>query len=310
MDRSHSTALVALLFAPTLFAQPVFHWTLDESAGSVAYEVNNLSNGTLQGGALWDPEGGHHQGACRFDGVDDRVILGPCDLTSGNGNITLSAWVKPDFVTAMERTIIAKTVGPGAQDHIWSIAFVNATALRFRLRTASVTTELTTPTSSIFSGTWYHIAATFDGSAMRIYLNGSLMAQNIVSGAIGFHPQAPASLGAQSTGGHPFSGWIDDVRIYDRALTQTGIIEVLLEQELTTSMEEVPGPRIQPDGRLWIPAGPWTQMRIMDAAGRIITEQRLSGGNDLVDVARLPSAVYLVSLLGSDSRSTWRLAAP
>ncbi len=133
MDRTFH--LFCLILSSSTFAQsgPVFHWRLDETSGNTAYATAGSSNGTLVGSVLWDANGGHHQGAARFDGVDDRIVLGSCDLTSGGQEISLSLWVKPDFVTGMERTLITKTSGPQAGDHVWSIAFINATALRFRL---------------------------------------------------------------------------------------------------------------------------------------------------------------------------------
>lgn len=312
MDRSITPALCAFLVTSALHAQPAFHWKLDESNGAVAHEVNDLSNGTLQGGATWAPSGGHFHGACRFDGVDDRVILGPCDLTTGNGEISISLWVKPDLVSAMERTIISKTVGPSAQDHIWSIAFINASALRFRLRTGSITTELSTPASSIFSGAWYHVAATYDGSSMRIHLNGALMAESAANGAMGFHPQAPASLAAQSNGTHPFSGWLDDVRIYPRGLSQAEVIDILLEPGLSTSLAGAPNeaPRVDAGGRLLLPAGDWQEMVVHDAVGRILVQHRIDRTTGPLSGPVEHHGLLFISLVGGGARATWPLVMP
>lgn len=296
----------ALLPTASLVAQPtpLFHWALNETDGTVAHDVYNNASGILQGGATWAPTAGHHGGACRFDGVSGRIILGPCDITTGTGEFSLSAWVRPDFVTAMDRTIIAKTVGTSAQDHIWSMTFVNASALRFRLRTGPATTQLSTSPSSIFSGVWYHVVGTFDGATMRIYLNGSLMAETPASGAMGFHPQAPASVAALSTGAAPFSGWIDDVRIYDRGLTQQDVIDILLDNGVATSLREDP-PRLMPDGRLAMPTGHWTAGRLLDAAGRNvrgIAPNQLADGFDLNGIA---PGLYLVCLQEQDRHAAW-----
>lgn len=287
---------------------PVFHWTLDEASGNVAHSVSGTADGVLHG-ANWDPTVGHHQGSCRFDGVDDRILLGPCDLTNGAGAISLSAWVKPDFVTGMERTVIAKTIGNQTGDHIWSLSFVNASALRFRLRTAGTVKELTTPTSSIFSGTWYHVVASYDGMSMRIFLNGALMADLSTSGSIGFHPQSPASIGALPTGERPISAWIDDVRIYDRGLAQAEVITILLQPELITGTRMPP--MIDPDHGLFRPpAGPWTEMHIRDAAGRSITTRRIKGPNDALDLGDMPAGLYLICLSGEGHRAAWPMVIP
>ncbi len=305
MDLRTALAAALLPTAP-IAAQPVplFHWTLNETNGSVAHDVYNNASGILQGGATWAPTAGYHGGACRFDGVDDRIILGPCDMTTGTGQFSLSAWVRPDFVTAMDRTILAKTVGASAQDHIWSMTFVNASALRFRLRTGPTTTQLSTAPSSIFSGVWYHVVGSFDGSTMRIYLNGALMAETPASGATGFHPHAPASVAALSTGAAPFSGWIDDIRLFDRGLSQQDVIDILFEDDVVTSLRENP-PRLMSDGRLALPDGRWTHGRLLDTAGRNvrdITSTDLAGGFDL---SGIPQGSYLIHLQGQERRAAW-----
>jgi len=288
---------------------PAYYWLLDETSGTMAQAFSGGSPGVLQGGVLWDPIGGHHQGAARFDGVDDRILLGPCDLTNGGAQITLSLWVRPDFVTGMERTLIAKATGPTAEDHQWSIAFVNATALRFRLRTGGTTTELNTSPSSIFSGTWYHVAAVYDGAQMWLYINGGLMASTSKSGSLNFAPQAPASLGAQSTGSAPFSGWIDDVRIYDRALTGTEVIGILFEQ-ITTGIADAPHALSYRDGMLHVPAGHWTTVTIIDPSGRTVMERPVAYTLTNTEVGTLPTGIYLVCLLGPEQRSVHRMLLP
>jgi len=305
-----TTALIALLSATaSVVAQPVprFHWPLNESSGNIALDMYGGSHGQLLGGASWAPSAGHHGGACRFDGVDDRILLGPCDITSGSGQFSLSAWVRPDFVTAMDRTLLAKTVGPSAQDHIWSMTFVGGSALLFRLRTGPVTTELSTSPSSIFSGTWYHVVGSFDGSMMRIYLNGSLLAATPATGTMGYHPQAPASIAALSTGAAPFSGWVDDVRLYDRGLTQQDVVAILLESDVSTGLRDE-RPRTTSDGRLVLPTGRWSSGQLVDAGGRAvrtISTTELVNGIDLEGTA---PGLYLVCLQEQDRRASWPVA--
>lgn len=284
--------LLLLRFALGACAQtPVFHWPLDETSGTVAHAWGG-SPGQLVGGVVWDPTGGHHQGAARFDGVDDRILLGPCDITTGTGAMTISFWTKADFVTGMERTLIAKATGPQASDHIWSIAFVNATALRFRLKAGGSTTELATPPSSLFGGNWYHIVALYDGAQMRLYLNGGLMQTAPKAGLVGLHPQSPASVGALSTGTQPFSGWVDDVRIYDRALSEAEIITLLFETMTTGGTET---------SSLATRSGP---LAVHDAQGRLLMTD--DGGAGAMERIR-NRCRGLVIIRGHD-RSTMRVA--
>ncbi|MCC6541081.1 MAG: LamG domain-containing protein [Flavobacteriales bacterium] len=298
-------SLASWLLPLAALAQPApkYHWPLDANSGPVAQELIIGQNGTLQGGAMWAPGQGHHGGACRFDGVDDRILLGPCDLTTGTGEFSLSLWIRPDFVTGMDRTLMAKTVGPSAQDHIWSMTFVGANALRFRLRTGPSTTELTTAPSSVLGGAWYHIVGSYDGSTMRIYLNGALMAETATSGSIGYHPQAPASIAALSTGASPFSGWVDDVRLYDQGLDQQEVVNILLEQ-LTTAIK----PRSEPvlsNGQLQLPSEPWTQGRLLDSMGRTVRTLSMVDHPNAIDLQGMTPGLYLVCLQASAHHATW-----
>ena len=304
MNRSLLLALLA--FTMTASAQgPVFHWPLDESSGTAAHAWSG-SDGDLVGGTTWSPSGGHHQGCARFDGVDDRILIGPCDITTGTGGITLSLWAKADFVTGMDRTLIAKATGPNASDQVWSIAFVNGSGLRFRLRGGGNAYNITTPPSSLFGGQWYHIVGTYDDAQMRLFLNGSLMGSTAASGLIGVSPQAPASLGALSTGLQPFSGWIDDVRIYDRALSDAEIIDVLLET-MTTGFDETSSSLVN-DGVLRVPDGAH-RLTMRDALGRLLLENTLRGPATIP----LPTAgagMRLVCLEGDGGRHVARVIAP
>ena len=305
MDRS-LLLLGAFLTISNVCAQvvPVYHWPLDESTGLMAHAWGG-SDGTLLGGTQWDPNGGHHQGAARFDGVDDRIVLGACDITTGDG-FSISLWTKADFVTGMDRTLVAKTIGPQLADHIWSVAFTNGSALRFRLKAGGSTTELATPPASLFGGMWYHIVVTYDGAEMRLLLNGALMAEVAKSGAIGYHPQAPASLGALSTGTQLYSGWIDDVRIFDRALTDAEVLDLLFGS-MTTSIDD---PGSSSDlSQLLQRAAPGDRFVVRDILGRLERTLAATTLSDL-DLSSLPAGIHTVCLEGLAGRQGVRVLVP
>jgi hypothetical protein len=77
-------------------------------------------------------------------------------------------------------------------------------------------------TAALGLNTWSHLAATFDGSALKLYVNGTLVTTTVIAGTI------PTSTGVLRIGGNSiwgewYAGLIDDIRIYNRALTQTQI---------------------------------------------------------------------------------------
>lgn len=304
--RAFAATACALALMRAAAQGPVFHWPLDESSGTIAQAWGG-ANGILAGGVTWAPNAGRHQGCARFNGVDGRILLGPCDITTGSGAFTLSLWAKADFVTGMDRTLIAKATGPGAADQVWSIAFVSGSALRFRVRAGGQSFQLTTPPSSLFGGQWYHIAGVYDGAQLRLYVNASLMGSAPASGLVGLHPQSPASLGALSTGAQPFSGWIDDARVYDRALSESELLGILFET-LTTGLADAAAGLRATDRWVEVPEGPHT-LRVLDATGRT-AHQRQVRGPLRAELPALPAGVHFLWVEGASGSRAARIAVP
>ncbi len=204
--------------------------------GLVAYyemenDVNDSSGNSLHGTTVGDPifvEGLPDYGmALDFDGTDDLVELGKFDVV---GQITLAAWIRPDDFEINDARIVTKAKEWGGDDHWWMLSTISETSLRFRLKTdegASTATLISDPV--LEAGVFTHVAATWDGSMMRIYKDGVEVASQEKGGtAVAVNPDVSAAIGSQpsdafaSDPGHVvkfFDGLIDDVRIYDRALS-------------------------------------------------------------------------------------------
>ncbi len=303
-------AYAALLIHSGLLSQaiPSFYWPLNESAGTMAHEVNGLSDGLLSGECTWLPSGGHHAGALRFYGNTARVDMGPCDITTGAGNqLSVACWFKPEIVSGTERILVAKSIGPTDNDFVWSLSLVNNTGARFRVQSGGVVRTVDIPPSSIFSNAWYHLTGTYDGTTMRLFLNGSETATGAAAGGLGYHPQAPATMGNVTNNGLPYYGQLDEVRIYDRALTQMEVIDLVVG-DVSTSMEEQ-GPMLRPDGSLYVPPGPWTELKWIDASGRLIAEERILNGTTPANVPTT-SGLYLVCLQGAEGRIARPVVVP
>lgn len=287
---------------------PSFHWRLDEMGGTIAHASAGGSDGLLQGACTWQPTSGHHAGALRTYGNDARVDLGPCDITTGSGDaFSIACWFHPQIVSGDERVLIAKTIGPDAADFVWSLSLVNSTGARFRLRAGGTVHTLEIPPASIFSNTWYHLAATYNGNSIRVFLNGSTAANGTASGAIGFHPQAPATLGNLVDNSAPFFGMLDDVRIYDHALTGLEVVDLVIG-DISTGIPE--GPLVvTPDGLLRSTSASGGALRVLDALGRTLQEQYLPPGG----MAQLPAATagpLLVCLQQGGARHVQRVVMP
>jgi len=201
----------------------VGYWNMEEGNGIIAHDVSgNNNNGTLTNGPLWTtgvvPLNGTKSGggALSFDGVDDYVNVGnPASLQSFPNGITLEAWLQRDWTLASagERPLSKRestlrgflmgfsatktfsfTLGDGVADH----------------------TQLSVQTFTA-GNAWHHVVMTYDGERMRIYADGvidvtSLTAVFTISASLD-------SFSMPRMVNNLWNGKIDEVRIYNRALT-------------------------------------------------------------------------------------------
>jgi hypothetical protein len=206
----------------------------DEAAGATAINtVNAAFNGTIRQ-ALRVP--GKIGGALQFDGVDDWVTVAdttgsPLDLTTG---MTLEAWVNPIQMSGWE-TIMMKergTAGAGllayalyAHDGAPLAQGTPRPAGYVRVDPVATTTDSAVRgVAQLALNTWTHIATTYNGSVQRFFVNGVEVGTptnrtgniNVANGALRIG-------GNNSSTGEFFRGLIDEVRVYNRALSAAEI---------------------------------------------------------------------------------------
>lgn len=198
----------------------VGHWKLDEgSGGTTADASGKLVTGTLVNGPVWTPGRAGH--ALQFDGVDDRVSLGNPAHLRFTGAMTLSAWVWIDSFTSNGR-IVDKQGGSGSRG--WSLNIESGGHASFQIATSSTALLLINGTP-LPTQQWVHLAGTYEpGVALRLYVNGVLNA-SLTSGVptSQYNSALDVVIGSRPDGNTPFDGKIDDVRIYNRALTAAEI---------------------------------------------------------------------------------------
>jgi PKD repeat protein len=193
---SHSTGLVAA-------------YGFEEGRGTLAADTSGNGNqGTVATTAAWTT--GRFGNALSFDGqlaavtvLDSRSI----DLTNA---MTLEAWVYPTALNGVSDIIYKDTI---KYYLVGSLAAGSAPALGGDFAATSLS-----GTSPLPLNTWSHLAGTYDGSKMQLYVNGVLVSSVAQTGNIS------SSLGSLMIGGNPLApgkglvGSIDEVRIYNRAL--------------------------------------------------------------------------------------------
>jgi Concanavalin A-like lectin/glucanases superfamily/Calx-beta domain/Right handed beta helix region len=192
------------------------HWKLDDASGTTAADSSGNGNtGTLTNGPGWTM--GHLGGALSFDGVDDFANMGTGSLNFSN-QLTLACWVYPTGAAS-----------EGYQVIMTRNRYTYPFRMRLRKDTGRVETFVRTgngtnmlTTNTVFSiNQWYHIALTYESGTRVIYINGVVDNSNTHSGTLNIDG-SPTLLGAHESGEH-FSGYLDDVRVYNRALSSTEI---------------------------------------------------------------------------------------
>ncbi|NQT02346.1 MAG: hypothetical protein HQ580_10000 [Planctomycetes bacterium] len=187
-------------------------WKLDETLSVTASDSSgNGNDGTL---VLMNPAQdwvtGKIGGGLDFDGYNDYVNCQNDESLDITGDITIAAWI---FARSADLDIITK----GSYNIAYSVWLSPTLNIRFALNDDRLTTNLT-----LSLDTWYHIAATREGDARKIYINGQEDASDTYGTAIGT-TTSPLTI---STSSYPVDGVLDDVRIYNRALSPDEVADL------------------------------------------------------------------------------------
>jgi hypothetical protein len=220
---SRRLVLIAALLAASLVLPSYAHadpptlvagYAFDEGSGGVANDASGAGHIGNISGATW--VGGRHGMALSFNGTDASVDLGALGTFYQSG-FTLEAWVKKTTATKNDVTVVGSWT-PSGGPMLW----VDHIATRYQLvMNVGLANYLDSGTNPV-AGAWQHIAATYDGTTARFYIDGVEVASRAVSVSIGSSNSWRIGAYGSSAGGF-FDGLIDDVRIYNGAITATQI---------------------------------------------------------------------------------------
>ena len=188
----------------------------NEGAGTTVTDISgNGNNGTISG-ATWTASG-KYGNALVFNGGNALVTINNSASLQLGTAMTLEAWVNPSVVNNAWRDVIYKgndnyflegTSGDGGVPVVGGTFGGSDVALN--------------GAGVLPVNTWTHLAATYDGTTMRLYVNGVQVASQAQTGAMAASTN-PLQIGGDSLYGQFFQGTIDEVRIYNVALTAAQI---------------------------------------------------------------------------------------
>jgi chitodextrinase len=207
--------------APTGPPGLVAGYSFDAGAGATVADLSGNGNtATITGPAIWTT--GKYGGGLAFDGVASLVQVPSSSSLNLGSTMTLAAWIKPAVSQGGWRTIMQRQ--PDAY-------FLNAsTSAGNNFPGGGATTggsiNTVTGTAAAPVGSWTHVALTYDGTSLRLYVNGTLVKTGGAGGTVQTST-SPLWIGGNSPYGEYFQGVIDEAQVYNRALSVTELQDLM-----------------------------------------------------------------------------------
>ncbi len=190
----------------------------NEASGLTAHDSSGNGNTGTVAGATWTASG-KLGGALSFDGTASAVNVASASSLDLGSAMTLEAWVYPTTSALSFRAVVAKNYGYYLYASVAGYCGNGMPLGGFQETAASSATSCAAQALAV--GAWTHLAVTYDGASVVLYENGAEVATAATTGAI-LGTTGSLQIGASQYGEH-FAGSLDEVRIYNRALSAAEI---------------------------------------------------------------------------------------
>jgi chitodextrinase len=284
---------------------------LNQSSGTVATDSSgNGLTGALQG-AVWTPSG-KYGNALSFNGIAGYADLGNPAALQLTGSMTLSAWVFPTANPPDDGQIIAKSNDSG-----WQLKTTPDTGVRtFGIAISSGSARIQRYSKTVYAlNTWYYVAGVYNAAAqtLDIYVNG-VLDDGALRGTVPA-AQTNSSVNAnigRRTGGLLFQGTIDEVRVYNWAVSQAQI-----QADMTTPLGVADTQPPTTPGTLTATAASSSQITLNWAASLdnvavtayLVERCQSAGCTNYTQIATAPTNTYSDAGLTANTSYTYRVRA-
>ncbi|MFZ0034843.1 MAG: LamG domain-containing protein [Sedimentisphaerales bacterium] len=225
-------------FNPNKDTSLVGWWKLDDGQGTTAVDSSGMgNNGTLVSGPTWVD--GRLKGALEFNGTNSYVDCGNGASLNLTSQVTVAAWVYCATPMVAQQVWVWKGNNAYGLKETWtaggaSFCIFNAGAWYEAAASPGLTDS--------DARTWIHWAGTYDGAAAKVYRNGALAGSVSYAGSIA-STTVNLNFGQGSGSQQFFSGRLDDVRVYNRALTLDEITAVVNVINVPEGVAANPNPK-------------------------------------------------------------------
>jgi hypothetical protein len=201
----------------------VGQWSMDEedynsSTNKLTDKTPYSNHGTNNGATFTTGMNGVENGAMSFDGVNNYIDLGNDSSIKPISKITVSTWVKFNSLSSNVR-FLSDWHQSISKDR-WLFYANSATSFVFHLGTPGGSS---TPSFTPTFGVWYHVVGVYDGQKISLFIDGDLVGSTNKTGIMNETLNESVRIGKQLEAGLGFDGSMSDVRIYNRALSETEI---------------------------------------------------------------------------------------
>jgi hypothetical protein len=201
-------------------SRPVAAYSFDEGTGTTVEDLSGHGHTATIEGAEWTPHG-HYGSGMQFSAEAESMLsIADADDLDMTEEFTLEAWVRPES-EAEWQTLFAKEDSASPNYSYLLYARDHDARLAAHFDDGEKEHELTSEPAALRQRAWAHVALTFDGARARLYIDGELVKACSA-------PELPATdgelaIGGNSVWGEYFDGRIDEVRIYDRVLSEVEV---------------------------------------------------------------------------------------
>lgn len=195
-------------------------WSFNEGAGTTVGDASGFGNIGSIFQATWHTSGKYGK-ALSFDGSNDYVSVADSNSLDLTNKMTIEAWVRPTASSGW-RTVMMKENSNEMAYGMYARESSNRPSGWLRINPTSGSSFSAGATPGLTLNAWTHMATTYDGTTLRLFINGVQRASRATTGSM-YTTSGPLKFGGNAIWGEYFAGQLDEIRIYNRALSSTEI---------------------------------------------------------------------------------------
>jgi len=210
----------------------VSYWNFNEGEMCLAQDSKASNHALLKRECdIWAQDRyGRENRAVSFDGLEDFAYVSDNDSLQLENKISLSFWIKfPGTVPETDQAILSKRAA-FSDDYAFSLVYeADAKGYSFGVSKGNSEALISVRTEkTALAGQWQNITAVFNGAERKIYIDGNLIGNAEASSLANNGSDSDLYIGQQADGSNKLKGFIDDLRIYSHALSESEIMSLYL----------------------------------------------------------------------------------